>query len=134
MPQLDRIVIFSQIFWLFVIFTVFYISLTHFFLPKFLKFLKARKKIIKVNEAEALLLIKKSTANQVKLKLLLSNHLVDLKKIFSINPILSVSDTRSLNTKKVDKLISVMVKNSVLFCDSQILDSININVKSVYSK
>nr|YP_009546481.1 ATP synthase F0 subunit 8 [Gelidium kathyanniae]AYO27829.1 ATP synthase F0 subunit 8 [Gelidium kathyanniae] len=134
MPQLDRIIIFPQIFWLFVIFTVFYISLTHFFLPKFLKSLKARKEIIKVNEAEALLLIKKSMANQAKLKLLLLNHLSDIKKIFSINPILNISDTRSLNTKRVDELISVMIKNSALFHDSQILDSISINVKSVYSK
>nr|YP_009317504.1 ATP synthase F0 subunit 8 [Gelidium galapagense]AOX48956.1 ATP synthase F0 subunit 8 [Gelidium galapagense] len=134
MPQLDRIIIFPQIFWLFVIFTIFYISLTHFFLPKFLRSLRARKEIIKINEAEASLLIKKSIGNQTKLKFLLSNYLSDIKKIFSINPILNISDAESLNTKKVDELISVMIKNSVLFCDSQILDSISINVKPVYSK
>nr|YP_009317573.1 ATP synthase F0 subunit 8 [Gelidium sinicola]YP_009559277.1 ATP synthase F0 subunit 8 [Gelidium coulteri]AOX49025.1 ATP synthase F0 subunit 8 [Gelidium sinicola]QBA96124.1 ATP synthase F0 subunit 8 [Gelidium coulteri] len=134
MPQLDYIIIFPQIFWLFLIFTVFYISLTHFFLPKFLKSLKARKEIIKANEAEALSLIKKSTDNQTKLNLLLSNYLSDIKRIFSVSPTLSISDTKSLNNKKADELISIMIKNSALFCDSQILDSISINVKSVYSK
>nr|YP_009114033.1 ATP synthase F0 subunit 8 [Gelidium elegans]AGW30472.1 ATP synthase F0 subunit 8 [Gelidium elegans] len=134
MPQLDRIIIFPQVFWLLVIFTVFYIVLTHFFLPRFLKALKTRKEIVKVNELEALLVSKRSTDSQTKLRLLLLNHLSIVKKIFSLNPTLNISSAKSLNTQAVDELIGVMVKNSILFCNSQILDSIRIKVRSIYSK
>nr|YP_009317481.1 ATP synthase F0 subunit 8 [Gelidium arborescens]AOX48910.1 ATP synthase F0 subunit 8 [Gelidium arborescens] len=134
MPQLDRIIIFPQVFWLLVIFTMFYIMLTHFFLPRFLKSLKTRKEIVKINELEASLISKRSADSQAKLKFLLLNHLSTLKKIFSMNLALNISNTKSLNTQSVDELICVMVKNSILFCNSQILDSICIKVKSVYFK
>nr|YP_009317550.1 ATP synthase F0 subunit 8 [Gelidium sclerophyllum]AOX49002.1 ATP synthase F0 subunit 8 [Gelidium sclerophyllum] len=134
MPQLDRIIIFPQVFWLLVIFTMFYIILTHFFLPRFLKALKARKEIVKINELEASLVSERSTDNQAKLRFLLLSHLSIVKKIFSMNSALNISNAKILNTQAVDELVSVMVKNSILFCNSQILDSICIKVRSIYSK
>nr|YP_008963212.1 ATP synthase F0 subunit 8 [Gelidium vagum]AGO19326.1 ATP synthase F0 subunit 8 [Gelidium vagum] len=134
MPQLDRIIISPQVFWLFIVFSTFYIVSTHFFLPKFLKALKSRKGIIKTNEMEVLLLTKKSIANQTELKSLLLTHLNELKEIFSKSSILSISNTKNLNTKEIDELIGLIIKNSTLFCNYQILNSISINVRSVYSK
>ena len=134
MPQLDRIIISPQVFWLFIVFSTFYIVSTHFFLPKFLKALKSRKGIIKTNEMEVLLLTKKSIANQTELKSLLLTHLNKLKEIFSKSSILSISNTKNLNTKEIDELIGLIIKNSTLFCNYQILNSISINVRSVYSK
>nr|YP_009317527.1 ATP synthase F0 subunit 8 [Gelidium isabelae]AOX48979.1 ATP synthase F0 subunit 8 [Gelidium isabelae] len=134
MPQLDRIIIFPQVFWLLVIFTIFYITLTHFFLPRFLKALKTRKEIVKVNELESSLVSKKSIDSQAKSRILLLNYLDIVKKIFSLNSTLNIPNAKNLNTQSVDELIGVMVKNSILFCNSQILDSIRIKVKSIYSK
>lgn len=132
MPQLDRIIIFPQVFWLLAIFTIFYIIVTHFFLPKFLKALKTRKKIVKANELEASLVAKRSIDSQAKLRFLLLNHLSNVREVFSRNSALSVSNAKNLDMQSVDELLSVMVKNSILFCNSQILDSICIKVKSVY--
>ena len=49
MPQLDFIIASSQIFWLILIFFVLYTTLTHFFLPNFIKILKTRKKVLLEN-------------------------------------------------------------------------------------
>ena len=49
MPQLDFIIVSSQIFWLITIFFSLYTILTHFFLPNFIKVLKTRKKLLLEN-------------------------------------------------------------------------------------
>lgn len=53
MPQLDRIIVFTQIFWLFLVFTVLYIVLIYFFFPNFLRSLKARNLVIESNNIES---------------------------------------------------------------------------------
>lgn len=53
MPQLDRIIVFTQIFWLFLVFTVLYIVLIYFFFPNFLRSLKARNLVIESNNVES---------------------------------------------------------------------------------
>lgn len=50
MPQLDIIIIFPQIFWLFITFIFSYVMLTHFFLPCFIKSIKSRNLIILSNK------------------------------------------------------------------------------------
>nr|YP_010620276.1 ATP synthase F0 subunit 8 [Amplisiphonia pacifica]WAX04312.1 ATP synthase F0 subunit 8 [Amplisiphonia pacifica] len=50
MPQLDFLIILPQIFWLIVCFSMFYFLLTYYFLPLFLKTIKARIMFIKNNQ------------------------------------------------------------------------------------
>ena len=129
MPQLDRIIIFPQIFWLFIVFILFYTTLTHFFLPKFLKSLKARKLVIEANEKEISSIAKTSLDTQAKLTFTLLNNLASVRRILDNNSTFSILNSNSLEIKKADELIGIAVKNSILFCNSQILDSINIYSK-----
>nr|QJH88479.1 Atp8 [Pterocladia lucida] len=131
MPQLDRIIIFPQIFWLFIVFIVFYCFLTHFFLPRFLKVLKARKSIVEFNELELNLFTKKSAEVEIEFKKNLLEDLIYVKKIFVNNPVFAVFNFKKLEAKAVDESISVAIKNSMLFCNFQILNLIPIYCKSI---
>lgn len=129
MPQLDRIIIFPQIFWLFVVFTAFYSVLTHFFLPKFLRVLKARKIIVSFNEQQAIQATRRCAESETKLKETLAEDLEKVKEIFSQNPTFNLRNLKKLETKSVDEAISTATKNSILFCNSQVLDSIEMRCK-----
>nr|QNM39516.1 ATP synthase F0 subunit 8 [Gelidiella fanii] len=126
MPQLDRIIIFSQIFWLFIVFILFYTIITHFFLPKFLKVLRARKLIAKVNSEKATFIANKSSKNKIKLLGVITKNLTTVKKILN-----STSNFNITKTNKIDELVGKTIKNSILFCNFQILDSINIYSKLI---
>nr|YP_010395095.1 ATP synthase F0 subunit 8 [Polyopes affinis]UQJ72536.1 ATP synthase F0 subunit 8 [Polyopes affinis] len=130
MPQLDRIIIFSQIFWLFVIFVLIYIVLTHFFLPKFTKALKSRKQIIETNDVEILKLTSKIITKQLLLKQLL------LKNLVTINTLLSHEFSTSnivpkQNIHKIDIKISTVTRNVSLYCDVQLFNCIFFYPKSL---
>lgn len=123
MPQLDRIIVFSQIFWLFVIFVLTYIVLTHFFLPKFIKALKSRRQIIEANNIELSALTSKITNKQLLLKQLLLKNLVvvntSLDQEFSTSNILPEHDVHKIDTK-----IGVATCNASLYCDVHLFDCI----------
>ena len=129
MPQLDRIILFPQVFWLFVIFTSFYIVLTHFFLPKFLKSLKSRKCVTDLNELRVLEIHKQLNESELWFRENLLDDLAKTKKIFSLNPTFKSFDSKGWETKKADELISKSIKNSILFCNLQVLNSIEIRCK-----
>nr|YP_009988332.1 ATP synthase F0 subunit 8 [Gelidiella fanii]QNM39470.1 ATP synthase F0 subunit 8 [Gelidiella fanii]QNM39493.1 ATP synthase F0 subunit 8 [Gelidiella fanii] len=129
MPQLDHIIIFSQIFWLFIVFILFYTTITHFFLPKFLKVLRARKLIAKVNSEKVTFIANKSSKNKIRLLGVIMKNLTTVKKILNSTSTFNTSNFNITKTNKIDELVGKTVKNSVLFCNFQILDSIN-----VYSK
>nr|YP_009988355.1 ATP synthase F0 subunit 8 [Gelidiella flabella]QNM39631.1 ATP synthase F0 subunit 8 [Gelidiella flabella] len=131
MPQLDRIIIFPQIFWLFLIFTLFYTILTHFFLPKFLRSLKARKLIAKANSEKVSLIVKESAENKIKLTNTVMHNLTAVTKILNNSSTLNISNFNLAKIGKVDEAIGIATKNSILFCNSQILDSINIYFKLI---
>lgn len=137
MPQLDRIIVFSQIFWLFVIFVLTYIVLTHFFLPKFIKSLKSRKQIIEVNDIELSELTSRILNKQLLLKQLLLKNLAmvntSLNHEFSTSNILSKQ-----NVHKIDAKIGTATHNISLYCDDRLFNCIffypkllNITFKSV---
>ena len=134
MPQLDRIIIFPQIFWLFLIFTLFYIVLTHFFLPKFLTSLRARRDITNYNEFQTSRSLKRLIEIQLKLKNLLLKDLLEIRRVFTENSTFSSFNMIKLNTQQADELVSDTIKNSVLFCNFQILDSVDIHLKRVFVK
>nr|AHX02489.1 ATP synthase F0 subunit 8 [Riquetophycus sp. HSY-2014a] len=134
MPQLDRIIIFSQIFWLFIIFTSLYAILTHFFLPKFLKSLKARKQIIEVNDKEIIILNNKFNEQQILVEQTIIKNL-NLIEDFIKNE-LEFSKTNKLKSsiQLIDERIADISLNSLLYCDTQLLNSISLFPKSLNLK
>nr|YP_009511910.1 ATP synthase F0 subunit 8 [Gracilariopsis longissima]AXI97837.1 ATP synthase F0 subunit 8 [Gracilariopsis longissima]UAD89939.1 ATP synthase F0 subunit 8 [Gracilariopsis longissima] len=124
MPQLDRIIVFSQIFWLFIIFTLFYTILTHFFLPKFIKSLKIRKQIIDKNSLE----IVSIAENTLKIQNLLKKNV--LKDLESVKTLLIqhfsnlVKEKSYANPSLIDEKISFVILNTLIYCDLQLLNSI----------
>nr|YP_006280874.1 ATP synthase F0 subunit 8 [Neopyropia yezoensis]AFH57680.1 ATP synthase F0 subunit 8 [Neopyropia yezoensis]AGZ17876.1 ATP synthase F0 subunit 8 [Neopyropia yezoensis]QGA30552.1 ATP synthase F0 subunit 8 [Neopyropia yezoensis]WKD83614.1 ATP synthase F0 subunit 8 [Neopyropia yezoensis] len=96
MPQLDRVIIFGQIFWLFFTFLIAYVVYTHFILSNLLKIFlvrwwKLRKDI-----------------TQIALKIRLTSYLIDsniqtLRRIYSTIRNILASLTKSLLTKSISK-------------------------------
>nr|BED43649.1 ATP synthase F0 subunit 8 [Pyropia sp. Myanmar_A]BED43673.1 ATP synthase F0 subunit 8 [Pyropia sp. Myanmar_B]BED43697.1 ATP synthase F0 subunit 8 [Pyropia sp. Myanmar_C] len=106
MPQLDRIVIFSQIFWLFFTFLISYIVYTHFILSNLLKIFlirwwKLRKDI-----------------TQIALKLRLTNFLIDsniktLRRTYATIKNILIYLTKNLIIKNQNK--SKLILNDLNF-------------------
>nr|YP_009132728.1 ATP synthase F0 subunit 8 [Bangia fuscopurpurea]AKA66493.1 ATP synthase F0 subunit 8 [Bangia fuscopurpurea] len=130
MPQLDRVVIFTQIFWLFSVFLIAYISYTHFVLSSLLKIFlvrwwKLRKDI-----------------TQIALKLRLTKFLVNsniqlLRKIYFVvkNVLLSLAKSLSENHLSKSKLYlsdlnSLVLKVSV---ETSLYTSKSITKSGTYS-
>nr|ATG87361.1 ATP synthase F0 subunit 8 [Gracilaria chouae] len=134
MPQLDRIIVFSQIFWLFIIFTAFYTVLTHFFLPKFIKSLKIRRQIIDANSTEILLMAKNTLLKQNLLKKFLLKDLELIKNLLIQYFNNLVKEKSYANTTLVDEKISSVILNTIKFCDFKLLNSIFVYPKSVKFK
>nr|YP_009490386.1 ATP synthase F0 subunit 8 [Gracilaria spinulosa]AWH62543.1 ATP synthase F0 subunit 8 [Gracilaria spinulosa] len=134
MPQLDRIIVFSQIFWLVLIFSIFYAILTHYFLPKFFKFLKIRKQVIDLNTKEIL----KETENTLNKQDLLIKILVKNLEVTS-NLLASyfgqlIKNKKGVDTLMIDQKIGLVILNTVKFCDFKLLNSIFIYPKSLKVK
>nr|YP_010395100.1 ATP synthase F0 subunit 8 [Grateloupia elliptica]UQJ72541.1 ATP synthase F0 subunit 8 [Grateloupia elliptica]UYI31693.1 ATP synthase F0 subunit 8 [Grateloupia elliptica] len=134
MPQLDRIIVFSQIFWLFIIFTVFYTILTHFFLPKFLAVLKSRKQIIEVNALEIAKIKEKSILKRNLIQKILAKDLALIKNILVNNLDVILSAKQSLNTSVIDEKVALIILNTVKYCDMQLLSFILLRPKSLNLK
>nr|WCH57793.1 ATP synthase F0 subunit 8 [Hypnea flava] len=134
MPQLDRVIIFSQIFWLFLIFSVLYITLTHFFLPLFLKSLKSRKQVIVLNGLEILSLNKKALEKQFLIKQKLLSKLLIIEDFLSESYKFQKHFENDHQTVLVDEKISIAVLNYLLYCDSFVLNNILFYPKFLNSK
>ena len=126
MPQLDFIITSSQIFWLIVVFLLLYTVLTHFFLPKFIKVLKTRKRITSENEKKLAHLkeqiLKKITIfdNVTNLNLIKIKVLIE-KEIFLFFKNLLLIDLSILNKRTAN----VLYFNLISY-DINVLESINI--------
>ncbi len=134
MPQLDYIIIFSQIFWLFIIFTMLYILLTHFFLPKFLKSLKSRKQITEINSKEVFKTMSKFKSKQTLLKQTLLNNLLLAKSSIATNIIFKDLNKDFLILQQIDKKISWTIFNLTTYCNNQSLEFLPFNFKSINLK
>jgi len=124
MPQLDQIIIFPQIFWLFLVFTTFYVILTHYFLPLFVKSIKLRKQVIELNTSESAKVLESLSRNQDLLQKSLFNELQSIKNIIDNNDFLYISLEQNLFLQAIDKKIGNMLYDSLLYCDEQVLESI----------
>lgn len=134
MPHLDRVTIFSQIFWLFIIFTFSYIILTHFFLPKFLSSLKARKQIIDLNDFEVLTITNKLTEQQMILEQTILKNLVLIENIARYELGVQNVNKEILNTQTIDEKIAIILLNNTLYCNFQLLDSVLLYPKGLNFK
>ena len=99
MPQLDRVVIFTQIFWLFLVFLIAYISYTHFVLSSLLKIFlirwwKLRKDITQIALKSRLT------------KFLINSNIQLLRKIYFVvkNVLLSLAKSLLENHSSKSKL------------------------------
>nr|YP_010199679.1 ATP synthase F0 subunit 8 [Crassiphycus crassissimus]UAD89587.1 ATP synthase F0 subunit 8 [Crassiphycus crassissimus] len=131
MPQLDRIIVFSQIFWLFVIFSIFYAVLTHYFLPKFLKSLKIRKQVIDSNTKEVLAKTEKTLIKQSSLKKILIKDLEITSNLLTRYFGQLIKDKKKIDTLLIDQKIGFVILNTVKFCDLKLLNSIFVYPKSL---
>nr|YP_010199905.1 ATP synthase F0 subunit 8 [Gracilariopsis tenuifrons]AXF36241.1 ATP synthase F0 subunit 8 [Gracilariopsis tenuifrons]UAD89965.1 ATP synthase F0 subunit 8 [Gracilariopsis tenuifrons] len=129
MPQLDRIIVFSQIFWLFIIFTLFYTILTHFFLPKFIKSLKIRKQIIDTNSIEIASIAENTLQKQNLLKKILLKDLESVKTLLTQHFSNLVKEKSYANTSLIDEKISFVILNTLIYCDLQLLNAITVYPK-----
>jgi Plant ATP synthase F0 len=119
MPQLDRIIVFTQIFWLFLVFTSLYIILIYFFFPTFLRSLKARNLVIEFNNNEN---------NSVKIDFLLTQTIINttlneqvqfmkavLLKDFALFNSINSFDLRSIDASLLDSIFyTTMYNNEVI--------------------
>nr|WCH58033.1 ATP synthase F0 subunit 8 [Hypnea brasiliensis] len=134
MPQLDRVIIFSQIFWLFLIFSALYIILTHFFLPSFLKSLKLRKQIVESNSLEISQLSEKAAAKQILIKQKLLYKLLTIENFLSESYKFQKYFKNGHQTVVVDEKISIAAINYLLYCDNIVLRNILFFPKFLNSK
>nr|WCH57697.1 ATP synthase F0 subunit 8 [Hypnea cryptica] len=134
MPQLDHVIIFSQIFWLFIIFSALYIILTHFFLPLFLKSIKLRKQIVEVNSIEVSQLSQKIRAQQVLIKQKLLDNLVIIEDFISESYKFQKHFTNNQQIILIDEKVSMATINYLLYCDNSILKNILLYPKFLNSK
>nr|WCH57745.1 ATP synthase F0 subunit 8 [Hypnea musciformis] len=134
MPQLDRIIIFSQIFWLFIIFSALYIILTHFFLPLFLKSIKLRKQIVEANSLEILHLSKKVNAKQTLIQQKLLDNLLIIENFILESYKFQKYFTNKQQIILINEKVSVATINYLLYCDSLILKNIFLYPKFLNSK
>lgn len=124
MPQLDRIIIFSQIFWLFLVFTLLYMITTHFFLPKFLKSLKIRKQIIQSNDQEILTISIKTKEQQIMLKQIIQKNLILIEQFIKNEIELVESNQIKIGFPFIDEKIANVLMYNTLYCNNQLLNSV----------
>lgn len=134
MPQLDRIIIFPQIFWLVLTFVVTYTLLLHYFLPKFLKSLKSRKEIVNFNTQKFIQMQHKYDKKILFLNRSLNKNL-SLVKDFLIKDYLSVSLHKfDVKLDNVDTKLSFVFRNLILYYNIYLVNNIRLQPKSLSFK
>nr|YP_009295186.1 ATP synthase F0 subunit 8 [Dasya binghamiae]AOH77198.1 ATP synthase F0 subunit 8 [Dasya binghamiae] len=129
MPQLDRTIIFPQIFWFFLIFIFIYIVILHFFFPKFLNSLKLRKQLLEFNGSLANEFMSKTNQDQLNILINLNKNLKKIKNSIYLN--INKINIIFLNSNLTNPLqLTNRVKNTlqkgILFCNKHILNSIKL--------
>nr|YP_010620000.1 ATP synthase F0 subunit 8 [Tayloriella tenebrosa]WAX04013.1 ATP synthase F0 subunit 8 [Tayloriella tenebrosa] len=128
MPQLDFLIILPQIFWLVCCFTFFYFLISYYFLPLFLKTIKARIKFIKNNQEFEIQstvaviekkqnILKTLSKTLSKIRFILFNKLFHVKFNFIKKPFKN-------NFLVLNKKILISSAFSIFFCNSILLNSL----------
>nr|YP_009002127.1 ATP synthase F0 subunit 8 [Sporolithon durum]AGU16692.1 ATP synthase F0 subunit 8 [Sporolithon durum] len=129
MPQLDRIIVFSQIFWLFITFVTIYTLLSHFFLPLFIKSLKSRKLIILANQQNLEYLEHSFLSKQKQLTSSINKNLSFVRiHLLSIISNLLLNNT-NISFPILNKKLLSFVYHSMLYQDKLIATKVLIQPK-----
>lgn len=124
MPQLDFIIIFPQIFWLILTFFSFYVVITHFFLPLFIKVLKARKQIVLLNNQTFLNTHYKFINKQNDFNKLFLKNFMDVKHMLNLNILNYIFKMISFDLTATDKKIITFLYFNLLHYDLNILKTV----------
>nr|YP_010620046.1 ATP synthase F0 subunit 8 [Symphyocladia marchantioides]WAX04059.1 ATP synthase F0 subunit 8 [Symphyocladia marchantioides] len=128
MPQLDFLIILPQVFWLICLFSFFYFVLAYYFLPLFLKTIKARINFIKINQIFEAQIISTTIENhQITFKNL-NNSLDKIRSLLFIKLFhLKFHFTKKPFKKTflvLNKKILIASTHSFCFCNSILLNSL----------
>lgn len=123
MPQLDFLIIFPQIFWMCLIFSLFYFSLTFYFLPKFFLSLKLRKFILEENSRKILTKSNLNLSKKSNVHVELEAKVESLLRNFENLEVLLRSDAL-FTSSNFDSKIMRATRSTMLFCDTLILKNI----------
>ena len=130
MPQLDRTIVFPQIFWLIIGFIIAYIILSYYFFPKFLQSITSRKEIINLNLKESLKLQQVHEKKSIVLRESVMKNLILIKHFLNENYLLSIFKKCNMDTRVVDLYFSSVVCNLVLYYDINLLNKVPLKLKS----
>lgn len=124
MPQLDFTIVFSQIFWLILIFFILYIFVTHYFLPFFIKNIKSRKKILEINTNLILDLRLKLNLKHKNLEYVLVKNLECIKIMLQkkIYPFFNYYSKNNLIL--VDEKLAKIIYYNTIYFDENIFNSV----------
>ena len=125
MPQLDFSIISSQIFWLIVIFFILYTSLTHFFLPNFIKALKTRKQVIKENIDSVTKLKKQFDDKQNVFINVVEHNLIKIKYLVEKEIFITFKRNFFEDLNLLDKKVSNALYSNLILYDINVLRSIS---------
>nr|AYR06580.1 ATP synthase F0 subunit 8 [Lithothamnion sp.] len=130
MPQLDFIIIFPQIFLIVDNFLFdLYNTYLFFFLPIFVKTLKARKRIILENSMLLVSTQNKFISKQAYLNNLLNKNFYLIKSILETELGSIFSSKNILDLNSVDIKLVKVIYNTTLYYDLNILDSVPLSPK-----
>lgn len=134
MPQLDFIIIFSQIFWLIILFFILYTAITHFFLPSFVKSLSSRKHILTKNTESLSELQLNFNSKQAQLNSLLNKNFTKTKDTLERQIFCVFFSNPNFNLELIDKKIIIALYYNIIYYDLNILQSIPLKLKFVNLK
>ena len=95
--------------------------LSHYFLPKFIKLIKARKQIVTENTDTLVTLKTKFELKQNILHNLIENNFVKLRLMLEKEVLLSIKENTLLNFKFMSQKIATVLYHNVLYYDTIIL-------------
>lgn len=105
-----------------------YIILSHYFLPKFLRSLKARKEVLDFNLINLNKIQESYSKKLVFLNKLLSNNLILVKDFLSKESILLVSNS-IINSNVIDAKIAITLYNFMLYCNINVINCVQLKPK-----
>ena len=127
MPQLDFVIAFPQIFWLISIFFSLYMIIVHFFLPNFIKSLKARKQVVSENSETLISLEKDFLQKQIILNKFFETSFSKIKEMLEKEISSSFKETFLGNLNLIDVKVAKALYFNILYQDITILKSIKLN-------
>lgn len=132
MPQLDLVILFSQIFWLAFSFILLYIVVLYYFLPLFLKSIKSRILLLEYNVSKANYFQNSFSERSELLKKLVYNSLQSVKNT-TLTMLSKPSNVEFVSIQQaMDKLVGRALWNIVLYCNLNLLKNINFRPR-IYS-